>query len=94
MRDGGDAVAGQPSDDNIVCSSRGRGIRGRAVIQVVVAGIAGGGAQHCDQANKGHKQEATQNPIATHPKCQAAQTKRARQQKCPGDGIGAGAGRG
>jgi hypothetical protein len=88
VRSGGHAVVGLPSDGDSVSSGWGRGVGGRAVIEVIVARVAGGGSQHGDKADQSQQRKPAEPAAAARAKGQTAQAQGAGQQNCPGDGSG------
>ena len=88
VRSGDDAVVGLRGDGDGVGSGGGRGVGGRTVNQVVVARIAGGGAQHSDESDQGQERKPAEPAAAARTKGHTAQTQGSRQQNRPGDGSG------
>jgi len=87
VQSGRDAVAGLRGNCHGVRSGRSCGVGFRAVMLVVVARIAAGGAQHGHNANQSHERKPRQPLAAARSPGQAAQAQNAWQQKRPGNGT-------
>src|ERR1039458_4903515 len=82
--DGGDAVAGLSGDDDGVSSSRGGGIDGRTVVEIIVTGIAGSCPHHGDQCQQGEERKPLQPWATTGSPGQSSKAERAGKKNCPG----------